>query len=192
MMSRGTPSWNEDVSVPILRDGTLEETYWTYGHSPVFDEAGGIGGVLVICTETTERVIAAAKLAGAHDFVLELPEGYDTIVGERGSSLSGGQRQRIAIARALISDPRILIFDEATSALDYESERTVQQNMAQIADGRTVFVIAHRLSALRMADRIITIDRGRLIEDGTHDDLIKIGGRYATLHRLQAGLHEVR
>ena len=140
----------------------------------------------------TERVIAAAKLAGAHDFVLELPEGYDTIVGERGSSLSGGQRQRIAIARALISDPRILIFDEATSALDYESERTVQQNMAQIADGRTVFVIAHRLSALRMADRIITIDRGRLIEDGTHDDLIKIGGRYATLHRLQAGLHEVR
>jgi subfamily B ATP-binding cassette protein HlyB/CyaB len=140
----------------------------------------------------TERVIAAAKLAGAHDFVLELPEGYDTIVGERGSSLSGGQRQRIAIARALISDPRILIFDEATSALDYESERTVQQNMAQIARDRTVFVIAHRLSALRMADRIITIDRGRLIEDGTHDDLIKTGGRYATLHRLQAGLHEVR
>jgi subfamily B ATP-binding cassette protein HlyB/CyaB len=140
----------------------------------------------------TERVIAAAKLAGAHDFVLELPEGYDTIVGERGSSLSGGQRQRIAIARALISDPRILIFDEATSALDYESERTVQQNMAQIARGRTAFIIAHRLSALRMADRIITIDRGRLIEDGTHDDLIKTGGRYATLHRLQAGLHEVR
>jgi ATP-binding cassette, subfamily B, bacterial HlyB/CyaB len=139
----------------------------------------------------TERVIAAAKLAGAHDFVLELPEGYDTIVGERGSSLSGGQRQRLAIARALISDPRILIFDEATSALDYESERIVQQNMAQIARGRTVFVIAHRLSALRMADRIITIERGRLIEDGTHDQLIKTGGRYATLYRLQAGLHEV-
>ena len=140
----------------------------------------------------TERVIAAATLAGAHDFVLELPEGYDTIVGERGSSLSGGQRQRIAIARALIADPRLLIFDEATSALDYESERIVQQNMAQIAQHRTVFVIAHRLSALRMADRIITIERGRLIEDGTHDDLIKTGGRYATLYRLQAGLHEVR
>ena len=139
----------------------------------------------------TERVIAAAKLAGAHDFVLELPEGYDTIVGERGSSLSGGQRQRLAIARALISDPRILIFDEATSALDYESERIVQESMAQIARGRTVFVIAHRLSALRMADRIITIERGRLIEDGTHDQLIKTGGRYATLYRLQAGLHEV-
>ena len=140
----------------------------------------------------TERVIAAAKLAGAHDFILELPEGYDTIVGERGTSLSGGQRQRIAIARALIADPRILIFDEATSALDYESERIVQQNMAQIARGRTVFVIAHRLSALRIADRIITIERGRLTEDGSHDDLIKTGGRYATLYRLQAGLHEVR
>jgi ATP-binding cassette, subfamily B, bacterial HlyB/CyaB len=140
----------------------------------------------------TERVIAAAKLAGAHDFVCELAEGYDTIVGERGASLSGGQRQRIAIARALIAGPRILIFDEATSSLDYESERIIQQNMAQIAHGRTVFVIAHRLSTLRMADRIITIERGRLIEDGAHDDLIKTGGRYATLYRLQAGLHEVR
>jgi ATP-binding cassette, subfamily B, bacterial HlyB/CyaB len=140
----------------------------------------------------TERVIAAAKLAGAHDFVCELAEGYDTIVGERGASLSGGQRQRIAIARALIAGPRILIFDEATSSLDYESERIIKQNMAQIAHGRTVFVVAHRLSTLRMADRIITIERGRLTEDGTHDDLIKTGGRYATLYRLQAGLHEVR
>ena len=140
----------------------------------------------------TERVIAVTKLAGAHKFILELPEGYDAIVGERGTSLSGGQRQRIAIARALITDPRILIFDEATSALDYESERIIQQNTALIARGRTVFVIAHRLSALRMADRIITIERGRLIEDGTHDELVKTGGRYATLYRLQAGLHEVR
>ena len=136
--------------------------------------------------------IAAAKLAGAHDFILELPEGYDTIVGERGRRLSGGQRQRIAIARALVTDPRILIFDEATSALDYESERIIQQNMAEIAKGRTVLIIAHRLSTVRTADRIITIDRGRLVEDGTHDELIKTGGRYATLHRLQAGLHEVR
>ena len=139
-----------------------------------------------------ERVVAAATMAGAHDFILELPEGYDTIVGERGSSLSGGQRQRIAIARALITDPRILIFDEATSALDYESERIVHQGMAQIARGRTVFVVAHRLSALGLADRIITIERGRVTEDGTHDELIKTGGRYATLYRLQAGLHEVR
>jgi subfamily B ATP-binding cassette protein HlyB/CyaB len=139
-----------------------------------------------------ERVVLAARLAGAHDFILELPESYDTIVGERGSSLSGGQRQRIAIARALMSDPRILIFDEATSALDYESERIVHQGMAQIARGRTVFVVAHRLSALRLADRIITIERGRVTEDGTHDELIKTGGRYATLYRLQAGMHEVR
>jgi subfamily B ATP-binding cassette protein HlyB/CyaB len=138
-----------------------------------------------------ERVVAAARLAGAHDFVLELAEGYDTIIGERGSTLSGGQRQRIAIARALVSDPRILIFDEATSALDSESERVIQRNMKQIAKGRTVLVIAHRLSTVRTADRIITIERGHVVEDGTHDSLIRSGGRYATLHRLQAGLHEV-
>jgi subfamily B ATP-binding cassette protein HlyB/CyaB len=137
-----------------------------------------------------ERVIAAAKLAGAHEFILELPQGYDTVVGERGSSLSGGQRQRIAIARTLVIDPRILIFDEATSALDYESERVIQQNMRSIAQGRTVLIIAHRLSTVRGADRIITIERGRLVEDGKHDDLINGGGRYATLHRLQAGFHE--
>jgi ATP-binding cassette, subfamily B, bacterial HlyB/CyaB len=139
-----------------------------------------------------DRVIAAAKLAGAHDFILELSNGYDTIVEERGSSLSGGQRQRVAIARALLCEPRIVIFDEATSALDYESERIVQQNMAQIASGRTVFIVAHRLSTVRFADRIVTLDRGRLVEDGTHDDLIRTGGRYANLYRLQSGIHEIR
>jgi subfamily B ATP-binding cassette protein HlyB/CyaB len=139
----------------------------------------------------TERVIAAATLAGAHEFILKLPEGYDTIVGERGGSLSGGQRQRIAIARALISDPRILIFDEATSALDYESEHIIQQNMTQITRSRTVLIIAHRLSTLRMADRIITIEHGRLIEDGPHEKLIRNGGRYAALHRLQSGLQDI-
>jgi subfamily B ATP-binding cassette protein HlyB/CyaB len=138
-----------------------------------------------------ERIIAAARLAGAHDFILELAEGYDTMVGERGSSLSGGQRQRIAIARALVADPRILIFDEATSALDYESERIIQENMKAIAKGRTVLVIAHRLSTVRAMDRIVTLDRGRLVEDGTHEALIKTGGRYAALHRLQAGIHEI-
>lgn len=139
-----------------------------------------------------ERVVAAARLAGAHEFILELAEGYDTLVGERGSTLSGGQRQRIAIARALVTDPRILIFDEATSALDYESERIIQQNMKDISRGRTVLVIAHRLSTVRTADRIVTLDRGRLVEDGNHDTLIKTGGRYASLHRLQAGgFHEV-
>jgi subfamily B ATP-binding cassette protein HlyB/CyaB len=138
-----------------------------------------------------ERIVAAARLAGAHDFILELSEGYDTIVGERGSTLSGGQRQRIAIARALVTDPRILIFDEATSALDYESERIIQENMREIVKGRTVLVIAHRLSTVRAMDRIVTLEGGRVIEDGTHDALIKTGGRYASLHRLQAGIHEV-
>ena len=138
-----------------------------------------------------ERVIAAATLAGAHDFILELPEGYDTIVGERGSSLSGGQRQRIAIARALVGNPRILIFDEATSSLDYESEQTIQNNMRRIVEGRTALIIAHRLSTVRRANRIITIERGCIVEDGTHDELIRSGGRYSTLYRLQAGIHEV-
>jgi len=139
-----------------------------------------------------ERVINAATLAGAHNFIVELPEGYDTVVGERGSTLSGGQRQRIAIARALINDPRILIFDEATSALDYESERIIQDNMQRIVTGRTVIIIAHRLSTVRYANRIITLERGRIVEDGSHDDLIRAGGRYAKLHFLQAGIHEVR
>ncbi|MCP3401806.1 type I secretion system permease/ATPase [Bradyrhizobium sp. CCGB20] len=138
-----------------------------------------------------ERVVAAAKLAGAHDFILELQDGYDTVIGERGSTLSGGQRQRIAIARALTTNPRVLIFDEATSALDYESERVIQQNMREITAGRTVLIIAHRLSTVRTADRIITIERGRVVEDGSHDQLIRSGGRYATLHRVQAGIHEV-
>ncbi len=138
-----------------------------------------------------DRVIAVARLAGAHDFIIELPEGYDTMVGERGGTLSGGQRQRIAIARALISDPRLLILDEATSALDYDSERVIQQNMEQIGKGRTVFIIAHRLSSVRLADRIITLEAGRIIEDGTHNELIRKGGRYAALHRLQASMSAV-
>jgi len=133
-----------------------------------------------------EAVIEAAKLAGAHEFILELPEGYDTMVGEHGSTLSGGQRQRIAIARALMGDPRILIFDEATSALDYESERIVQQNMKAICRGRTVIVIAHRLSAVREADRILVIDRGQIVEQGTHAELLQHqAGHYSRLHRLQ-------
>jgi len=135
-----------------------------------------------------ERVIRAAELAGAHEFILEQPEAYDTRIGERGATLSGGQRQRIAIARALVSDPRILIFDEATSALDYESEAVIQANLRRIAAGRTVILIAHRLSTVRSADRIITLEAGRLIEDGTHDELIRRGGPYAKLHRLQSAM----
>jgi ATP-binding cassette, subfamily B, bacterial HlyB/CyaB len=138
-----------------------------------------------------EHVIEAARLAGADEFILSLPEGYGTLIGERGASLSGGQRQRIAVARALVVDPRILIFDEATSALDYESEAAIQANMRRICAGRTVLLIAHRLSTVRNADRIITIERGQIVEDGTHDALLKTGGRYANLWRLQSdGLTE--
>lgn len=132
-----------------------------------------------------EKVIAAAKLAGAHEFITDLPDGYDTIIEERGASLSGGQRQRIAIARALVNNPRILIFDEATSALDYESERIIQQNMASICKGRTVFMIAHRLSTVRECDQIITIEKGEITETGTHEELLKRGGRYAYLWNSQ-------
>jgi len=135
-----------------------------------------------------ETIIEAAKLAGAHAFICEQPEGYDTQVGEHGAVLSGGQRQRIAIARALISNPRILIFDEATSALDYESEKILQDNMRKIWAGRTVLIIAHRLSAVRDADRIIVLDRGQIVEVGSHNELIALaGGIYAHLHQLQLG-----
>ena len=132
-----------------------------------------------------EAVMAAATIAGAHDFILELPEGYDTLVEERGANLSGGQRQRIAIARALITNPRILILDEATSALDAESEAIIQANMRSITRGRTVMIIAHRLSAIRGAGRIVTMEDGAVTEEGTHDSLLAAGGRYAQLWRLQ-------
>ena len=134
-----------------------------------------------------DRVMHAAKLAGAHEFILELPDGYDTVVGEHGCALSGGQRQRIAIARALVANPRILIFDEATSALDYESEAIIQRNMAQICKGRTVIIIAHRLSTVRPAHKIYVIDRGQLVEQGTHDELLTRNGMYTRLHQHQEG-----
>ncbi|MGH8075940.1 MAG: type I secretion system permease/ATPase [Lysobacter sp.] len=135
-----------------------------------------------------ERVIHAAKYAGAHDFIVELPEGYDTKVGEHGTGLSGGQRQRIAIARALITDPRILIFDEATSALDYESEHAVMSNMRAICKGRTVLIIAHRLSTVRGANRIVVVDKGQIVESGTHAELVdRPNGHYAHLYSLQQG-----
>lgn len=132
-----------------------------------------------------ERVIQAAKLAGADDFITALPEGYNTLVGEQGAGLSGGQRQRIAIARALVTNPRILIFDEATSALDYESEHIIMRNMQHICRGRTVIIIAHRLSTVQQADRILVLDKGRLIEQGSHTQLLEKNGLYHYLYKLQ-------
>jgi ATP-binding cassette, subfamily B, bacterial HlyB/CyaB len=134
-----------------------------------------------------EAVIQAAQLAGAHEFITELAEGYDTVVGEHGSTLSGGQRQRIAIARALVTNPRILIFDEATSALDFETERVIQNNMRSMCAGRTVIIIAHRLTAVRDANQIIALDRGRVVESGAHAELLGKGGYYAHLVSLQNG-----
>lgn len=135
-----------------------------------------------------ESVMNAAQIAGAHEFILELSEGYDTMVGEKGVGLSGGQKQRIAIARALLNNPRILIFDEATSALDYESERIIQNNMQKICMGRTVLIIAHRLSTLKGADMIMSIDRGQLVEYGKPEDLLKRNGLFRYLHLQQEGI----
>lgn len=139
-----------------------------------------------------ERVVRAATLAGAHEFILEQSHGYDTVIEERGGNLSGGQRQRLAIARALVGDPKILILDEATSALDAESEEIIQDNLVDIAKGRSVIIIAHRLSAVRQCHRIATIEKGELTELGSHEELISRGGRYAQLYSKQMGTGEAR
>jgi len=169
------PAWLRRQIGVVLQDNHL------FNSSVKDNIALGCGGTPM------QPIIEAARTAGAHDFILQLPQGYDTLLGERGNNLSGGQRQRIAIARALLSNPRILILDEATSALDYESERVIQQNMRHICNNRTVFIIAHRLSATRHCGRIIVIDQGRVVEQGSHQALLKLQGRYARLHALQAG-----
>ena len=134
---------------------------------------------------TKEEIEAAAKAANAHDFIMQLTDGYETKLGDRGVNLSGGQRQRIAIARAILKNPRILILDEATSALDTESERVVQEALDRLMVGRTSFVIAHRLSTVKNADKIIVLEKGNLVESGTHDELLALDGLYAHLYKIQ-------
>lgn len=142
--------------------------------------------IAIHCPEKTiDEVMEAARIAGAHDFIMELQEGYNTVIGEKGVSLSGGQKQRVAIARAIINNPKILIFDEATSALDYESESIIQNNLKDICKGRTVLIIAHRLSTLRYADEIMVVDRGEIIEKGSHDVLMQKNGLYSYLYNQQ-------
>ena len=134
---------------------------------------------------TPEEVEAAAKAANAHNFIMGLPEGYQTMLGDRGVNISGGQRQRISIARAILKNPQILILDEATSALDTESERVVQEALDRLMVGRTSFVIAHRLSTIKNADKIMVLEKGKLVEQGTHDELMEKDGLYAHLYKIQ-------
>ncbi|OPZ78939.1 MAG: Alpha-hemolysin translocation ATP-binding protein HlyB [Alphaproteobacteria bacterium ADurb.Bin438] len=173
-ISTADPSWLRRQIGVVLQENTL------------FNRSIRDNIALSNPTISIEKVIEAAKTAGAHDFISQMSEGYDTIVGERGASLSGGQRQRLAIARALITNPRILILDEATSALDYESESLIKANMDKISKGRTVFTIAHRLSTVRSCSRIVVIEKGLIIEQGTHEELLKTkGSRYAYLWNCQ-------
>jgi ATP-binding cassette subfamily B protein len=132
-----------------------------------------------------EQIIQAAQLAKAHDFIMELPLGYDTIVGERGLGLSGGQKQRIAIARALLKDPKILILDDATSAVDMETEHEIQAGFREVMKGRTTFIIAHRISSLRHANEIIVLDQGKVVQRGTHNELLRQPGAYAKTYQIQ-------
>ncbi|MBQ7499227.1 MAG: peptidase domain-containing ABC transporter [Selenomonas sp.] len=171
-----------DADYPWLRTqmGVVQQDSYLYNGSIRDNIATGKPAA------SMEEVIRAAQLAGAHDFILELDEGYDTKVGERGASLSGGQRQRIAIARALLTNPRIMIFDEATSALDYESERIVMKNIEAIGKGRTMIFIAHRLVTVEHCDRIIVLDHGKVAEQGTPAELLALGGIYAHLHAQQS------
>ena len=139
---------------------------------------------------TFEEIVAAAKLANAHGFILAKPDAYDTLVGERGMGLSGGEKQRVAIARAILHDPAVLVLDEATSSVDVETEQQIQESIARLVEGRTTFAIAHRLSTLRDTDRLVVLEGGRIVEVGTHDELLDMQGVFCELVELQQAVGE--
>jgi len=179
----GLQSLRDDIAVveqnPYLFSGTVAQNI-AYGDRAVLDgEADGDEAA-------RDRVREAARAAQAHEFVRNLPEGYDTEIGERGIKLSGGQRQRIAIARALLNDPAIIVFDEATSDVDTETERAIQASIERLVEDRTAFVIAHRLSTIQDADTIVVMDDGDIVERGSHQELLAAGGEYADLWTAQA------
>ena len=172
-----------DVTVETLREaiGIVQQDVYLFGGTVRENIAYGRPDA------TDAQIVEAAKRANIHEFVMGLPEGYDTFVGERGARLSGGQKQRIAIARVFLRNPRILILDEATSALDNESERAIQASLEELSEGRTTLVIAHRLSTIRGADLIAVVEDGRVVEQGTHDELLELGGTYARYYEMQFG-----
>jgi len=171
-----------DVRVKDLRSlmGNVNQDPILFNDTIFNNIAFGVDGV------TEEEVIAAAKIANAHDFIMEKPEGYQTNIGDRGSKLSGGQRQRLSIARAILKNPPILILDEATASLDTESERMVQDALDRLMKNRTTIAIAHRLSTIKDADEIIVMHEGKIVERGTHESLTALGGYYKKLNDMQA------
>jgi ATP-binding cassette subfamily B protein len=160
---------------PFLFNGSVAENI-AYGHPEA----------------SLEQIVAAAKAANAHDFTMDMADGYDTLVGERGTRVSGGERQRLSIARAILRDPRILILDEATSNVDTQTEAQIQEALERLVKGRTTFAIAHRLSTLKNAHRLLILEQGRLAEMGTHDELIARDGIYANLCRMQTEMSRLR
>ena len=172
----------KDIAIHDLRSliGNVNQEAILFNDTFFNNIAFGVEGA------TMEQVIEAAKIANAHDFIMEKPEGYNTNIGDRGSKLSGGQRQRISIARAILKNPPILILDEATSALDTESERLVQEALERLMKTRTTIAIAHRLSTIKNADEICVLYEGEIVERGTHDELIQKNGYYKRLHDMQS------
>lgn len=169
----------DDCDIKNMNIYLLRSNIALVGQEPVLFSTSICDNIRYGKPEATQKeIIAAAQDSGAHDFIIKLPEGYNTLVGEKGCQLSGGQKQRIAIARALIQNPKILLLDEATSALDYHSEKIVQETLNRASKGRTTIVVSHRLSVIRNADRIVFIDKGQVVEDGNHFELLELKGRY--------------